>query len=300
MRRSMRVLCLGAWAGLAVFAWLAPGEVASSAGKTAIVCFLEGKAWTGERSRNERREVRLFDWLGAGDFLETGPDGQLILAFSNGSRYELGKNTSVTLGKEGFAFQKGTVGKLESVPVMPQIASIVNESERGSRLGGIRLRTLRRTISGLYPNEGEAVFADSAVLVFDPLEGVEKYGVEVEDGQGNSVFSAETAMNRVAISSGILKPGTSYYWQVGTLEKGQPTTVAYAAFVTVSDEQARLRDSFKTQVEQSKDVANMLLLARMEMTLGLRREACQTLREALKLFPGNAEIENAIVQIGYK
>jgi hypothetical protein len=279
-------------------AWLAPGEAAPPEGKTAIVCFLEGKAWTGERSRSERREVRLFDWLGAGDFLETGPDARLILAFSNGSRFELGKSTSVTLGKDGFASQKGSVGKLEPVPVMPQIASIVNESKPGSRLGGIRLRTLRRTISGLYPNEGEAVFADSAVLEFDPLEGAGKYGVEVEDGQGNDVFSAETAMTRVAISPGILKPGNGYYWQVRTLDKAQPSTVSYAAFVTVSEEQAGLRNSFKALAERSKDVANILLLAQMEMSLGLRREACETLRDALELFPGNAEIENAIVQIG--
>jgi hypothetical protein len=300
MKRKMRSLGLGGWAAAAIFAGLAAGGAASPSGKTAIVCFLEGKAWTGEQGRGDRREVRLFDWFGAEDRLETGPDARLIVAFSSGSRFELGESTAVILKENGFASQKGSVRKLESVPVMPQLASIAAESKRGSRLGGIRLRTLQRTISGLYPNEGEAALADSVVLVFDPLEGVEKYGVEVEDGRGNCVFSTETATTRIAVSPGILKQGTGYYWQVRTLGEAQPSTVSYAAFVTVSEEQARLRNAFKSQVERSKDAANILLLAQMEISMGLRREACETLREALRIFPGNAEIENAIVQIGCK
>jgi cytochrome c-type biogenesis protein CcmH/NrfG len=68
----------------------------------------------------------------------------------------------------------------------------------------------------------------------------------------------------------------------------------------VSDEQARVRNAFKAQVAQSKDAANLLLLAQMEMALGLRREACETLQEALALFPDNAEIKNAMAQIGCK
>jgi hypothetical protein len=300
MSRTLRFLCLGAGAGLAFVAGLAAAGTAASAGKTAIVCFLEGKAWMAERSGSERREVRLFDWLSAESSLETAPGARLILAFSDGSRYELGERTTVTLGKDGLASQKGSVTRLESVPVMPQIASIADDSKRGSRLGGIRLRTFRRTISGLYPNEGEAVLADTAILEFNSLEGVKRYGIEVEDEQGDGVFSAETEMTRVPVPPGLLEPGTGYYWQVRTLDRERPPAVSYAAFVTVAADQARLRESFKAQVERSQDAANILLLAEMEITLGLRREACATLREALKRFPGNAEIENAISRIGCK
>jgi len=300
VRRTLRSFILGAGTGLAFFAAFAAGEAVSPAGKTAIVCFLEGKAWTAERIGSERREVRLFDWLGAGSSLETGPDSRLILAFSDGSRYELGKGASATLGKDGLASQKGSVTKLESVPVMPQIALIADGSKRGSRLGGIRLRTLRRTISGLYPNEGEAVLADAAVLEFDPLEGIKRYGIEVEDEQGNKVFSTETGMTRVPVSPGTLKPGAGYFWQIRTMDGGGPSTVSYAAFVTVAEDQARLRNVFKAQVERSGDAANILLLAHMEIAMGLRREACETLKEALKRFPGNAGIEKAISQIGCK
>jgi hypothetical protein len=84
------------------------------------------------------------------------------------------------------------------------------------------------------------------------------------------------------------------------LETGKPSAVSYSAFVTVDEEHARLLKSFRALVGTSKDVANTLLLARMELSLGLRREACKTLGEALALFPENAEIKNALVRGGCK
>jgi hypothetical protein len=300
MRFSIKVFGFSVLIALAAFGNLFPGQALGSDGKTAIICFLEGKAWKWERGEKDRQAVRLFDWIEVGSIIETDPGARLILAFSNGDRYELGKSTRVTIGQAEFTSRNGTINKLAAVPVMPQIVSFARESKPGTRLGGIRLRTLKRTISGLYPNEGEAVLADNAVLVFEPLEGVGKYRVEIEDEAGNNIFSVETTTPRTVIPPGVIKPGANYYWQVRTLEKDKLSTVSYAAFATVSDEQARVRNAFKAQVAQSKDAANLLLLAQMEMALGLRREACETLQEALALFPDNAEIKNAMAQIGCK
>ena len=61
-----------------------------------------------------------------------------------------------------------------------------------------------------------------------------------------------------------------------------------------------MRDAFKSQVNDSKDVANLLLLAQMEIALGLKKEACETLNATLELFPTNAEIKKAMSQIGCK
>jgi hypothetical protein len=267
-------------------------------GKVAIVCFLQGKASIQEPGQSERIDLRLFDWLNSGSALETGPGTKLVMAFSNGNRYELGERVKVVLGQADFISQSGPVKKLDAVSVMPQIISLAGDVKPGSRLGGIRLRSSKRTISNLYPNEGDAVLADQAVLTFDPLPDVEKYRVEIEDEQGRDLLSAETSVPRVIISPGIIKPGTNYYWQVRALEKDELSTVSYAAFITVTEEQAGLRNSFRAQVSQSRDAANLLLLARVELAIGLRRESCETLNEALSLSPDNEEIRGAMAQLG--
>jgi hypothetical protein len=269
-----------------------------SQAKVAIVCFLQGKASAQEPGQAERKDLRLFDWIGSGSAVETGPDAKLVIAFSTGDRYELGEKTSVVLGKDGLRSQSGSVKKLESVAVMPQVMSLTGEVKPGSRLGGIRLRSSKKTISNLYPNEGDTVLADQTVLTFDPLPKIEKYRVEIEDEQGRDLFSAETSGPRVVVSPGIIKPGTTYYWQVRALEKDELSTVSYAAFVTATDAEAGLCESFRTQVAKSRDAANLLLLARVEMAVGLRRECCETLKEALALSPGNEEIGKILAQAG--
>jgi hypothetical protein len=296
----------GRYLGLTVFILLLAlgnfslGISSDSDEKVAIVCFLEGKAWLLEPGEKERSEIGLFDWIIIGAVIKTDSEAKLVLAFSNGDRFELGEKTQVTVGQNKFTSQIGSIKKLKPVPVMPQIASISKESRPGSRLSGIRLRGAKRVISGLYPSEGATVLVDKAMITFQPLEGVEKYRIEIEDEWGNNVFSVETISPRVTISPGIIKPAANYYWQVRTLEKDKPSTVSYAAFATVSEDHARIRNAFKAQVEKSKDVANLLLLAQMEMALGLRKETCETLEAALALFPDSAEIKKAMSQIECK
>ena len=289
--------------GLMVFIFLfilgnfSLGMFSDSNEKVAIVCFLEGKAWILEPDTEERVELDLFDWILIGSIVETDIEAKLILAFSSGDRYELGEKTKVSIGQNEFTSQTGSIKKLQPVLVMPQIASISKGARPGSRLGGIRLRGSKRVISGLYPNEGATVLVDKAIVAFDPIEGVERYRVEIEDEWGNNIFSVETTSPRLEISPGIVKPGANYYWQVRTLEKDRPSTVSYAAFATVSEEHARVRNAFKAHVEKTKDVANLLLLSQMDLALGLRKEACETLEAALALFPDNAEIKKALSQI---
>lgn len=259
-------------------------------GKTAIVCFLQGSASAQEPGQTGRKDLELFDWLSSGTVIETGPGARLVIAFSNGSRYELGEKAAVVLGKSALKSQSGPVKPLESVPVMPQILSLAADVQPGNRLGGIRLRSSKPTIANLYPDEGDALLPDQAVLSFEPLPDVRKYRVEIEDEQGRDLLSVETSVPRVTVAPEILKPGVHYYWQVRALEK-DASTVSYAAFVTPTEEEARLYKSFRTQVGASKDTANLLLLARYEMSIGLRRESCETLKEALALSPENEKIK---------
>lgn len=300
MKQRKKDIVLIGFVFLLVFGNLFSGPLSNPEEKIAIVCFLEGKAWVSESDKKERSEIALFDWMDAKAVIETGSGTKLILAFSSGDRYELKEKAKATLGKDGFTSLKGSVEKLAPVPVMPQIVSISKEARPGSRLGGIRLRGAKRFISGLYPSEGAKVLAEKAVLTFEPIEGVEKYRVEIEDEWGNNIFSIETASHKVVASPGVLNPGANYYWQVRTQDRDTPSIFGEAIFTTVTEENARMRNSLKSIVDQSKDVANILLLAQMDISLGLLREACETLKSALALFPDNSGIKNAIAKFNCK
>lgn len=297
MSGNAKIFAFGILSVLMVAGLFSQGGAPGSEGKVAIVCFLQGKATVRTPGQGERKDLGLFDWINSGASVETGAGARLVIAFSNGSRYEIGEDARVVVEKDGCISQNGSVKKLAAVPVMPKMVSLTADIKLGSRLGGIRLRSSKRTISNLYPNEGDAVLADQAVLSFDPLTGIEKYRVEIEDEQGRDLLSVETSIPRVVVSPGIITPGTRYYWQVRALEKNEPATVSYAAFATATDEEAEWRNSFKAQVGPSRDVANLLLLARIEMAIGLRRESCETLSEALALFPDNEKIREAMARI---
>jgi len=262
--------------------------------KVAIVCFLEGKAWQLESGGKERKEIALFDWLSSGTEVETAPEAKVILALVTGDRYELGGKTKGTITKNGFVSQTGSAKKLSSVPIMPQIASISQELRPGSRMVGIRLRGAKKIISNLYPGENASSLADETALSFLPVEGIEKYRVVVEDEWGNIVLSVETSSPQVIVSPGILKPGQNYYWQVQTLDKNMPSAVSYEAFSTVKEEKSKILKALRTQTAQSKDGLSLLLLAQMELALGLRKEACSTLKEAQSYFPDNEEIKKVL------
>lgn len=293
---------IGLWSCVFLFALgnLFFGSQSDPEEKVAIVCFLEGKAWLLETEGKKRSEIGLFDWIKAGAIIETDSKARVILAFSTGDRYELKGKTRATVGQKGFTSHTGSLKKLSSVAVMPQIASISKESRPGGRLGGIRLRGTKRVISGLYPNEGATVFADQAALTFEPIEGVKRYRVEIEDEWGNNIFSVETASSKVVASPGVLKPGANYYWQVRTLEKSKTSIYGEAVFATITEENARTRNAFRAQAYKSKDVGNLLLLAKMDLALGLQKESCETLKAALALYPDNAEIKKAMSQIDCK
>jgi hypothetical protein len=273
--------------------------------KVAIVCFLEGKAWLTEPGEQRPSEINLFDWIKIGAVIQTESGAKVVIAFSSGDRYELKGKTKTTVGPKGFTSSTGSVEKLAPVPVMPQIAAISQEARPGSRLGGIRLRSVwqkgqKAPISRFYPSEGATLLAEEAVLTFEPIDGIKKYKVEIKDESGNKIFSVETDSTKIATYPSVLKPGAKYSWKVWALEKEKPSVLSEAVFSTVSEENTRARNAFKEQAYQSKDGIKLLLLAQMDMALGLRKEACQTLRDALAFFPDNTEIKNAIFQIGCK
>ena len=303
MKSWGRNMGLVAFIFLFILGCLSLGYSSDTEGNVAVVCFLEGKAWLTEPGEHRPSEINLFDWIKIGAVIQTELEAKVVIAFSSGDRYELKGKTKTTVGQKGFTSSTGSVEKLAPVPVMPQIAAISQEARPGSRLGGIRLRSIwqkgqKGLISRFYPSEGATLLAEEAVLTFEPIDGVKKYKVEIRDESGTKIFSVETDSPKIATYPSVLKPGTKYSWKVWILDKGEPSILSEAVFSTVSEENTRARNAFKAQAYQSKDGIKLLLLAQMDMALGLWKEACETLRDALALFPDNAEIKNAIFQIG--
>lgn len=299
MKNWKRILGLLAFILPLIFGYLSVDALSQSEKNVAVVCFLEGKAWSLEPGKKERSEVSLFDWIKIGTVIQTETKTRIVLAFSTGDRYELKGRTKITVGQKGIASSTGSVKKLTSVPVMPKIAAISKESKPGSRLGGIRLRGSKRPIYGLYPSEGATVIAEEAILTFNPVDGVKKYRVEIKDESGKIIFTIDTGYPKVATYPPVLKPGANYIWKVQSLDK-EPPIFSEAAFSTVNEENAQAWTAFKERAYQSKDGVDLLLLAQMEIALGLKKEASETLKTALELFPDNEEIKKAIFQMGIK
>jgi len=300
MRKLEKALAVLLFLPLGIFLSVLAETLSPAEEKTAIVCFVDGKAWVLDPGTKERKEIDLFVWLKTGGTVETSADAKLVIAFSTGDRYEVSGSAKAIVGQAGLTTVSGPVKKLTPTPVMPKIVSLSQGARPGSRMSGIRLRGAKQVISDLYPGDGAAVFADEAVLTFSHMGKAERFRVELEDEPGNNILSIETTSSEVGVSPGILKPGANYYWSVRTLETDKPSTVVDAVFSTITEEEAKTLKAFRSQAFQSRDAAELLLLSEIDITLGLRKEACETLKAALALSSGNDKIKKAASLLGCK
>jgi hypothetical protein len=249
-------------------------------------------ALTGEASQSApgqpHHAVRLFDRLPAGARLEVAPGARLALAFESGKRWELGGGARITLGAKDLGARAGKVSRLPAVPTLPSLAPIRKHDHAGPRAGAVRIRAER--IAGLYPRHGTAALAGAVVLRFEPVEGGGKYRVEVQDRQGNAVFSEETATAEVKLPARLLKPGVRYDWTVRTVDRVGPAARGDAGFVTLPARTATAREALRRAVEKAGDSALLALLAEVDRSLGLLAEARDELRAARDGSPGNAAL----------
>jgi hypothetical protein len=261
----------------------------------AIVCFLSG---TGHMTVDRKRtELDLFQRLRSGAAIEVAKGSRMVLALFTGDRFEFAAMSSATLAPTGLVRRQGPIRELPPVPAIVEIAPIVKEERAGGRMAGTRIRagnTGTPSIGHVEPSNGAAVVAASAVVGFDPVPGYERYRVTVEDDRGNAVFSIDTVDTVVRLPPTALAAGGSYYWSVHTLDGRKPVVGAEAVFRTLSDEDARRRAEFKSHVDRAGDAMSYGLLAEVDRSLGLRREACDALKRALDLDPGYARLSGAV------
>jgi CHAT domain-containing protein/Tfp pilus assembly protein PilF len=239
----------------------------------AIVYSLAGTATLADRP------LHRFDRLPAEAAVEVGPASHLALGFASGVRYELGEGARVTLGKTDLAQRAGLVKALPRVPPHLILAAISKEERPGARAGAVRIRG--EEIEGLHPCRGAAVLANQAVLRFKPAESGGPYHVEVQDGEGRTMFQTDVEAPPVRVPGDVLRPGARYGWTVHTLGRPGPVAHAEADFVTLSADDTRAREALRATLEAEGTGDSLALLAEIDRGLGMLPEAAEGLEEGL-------------------
>jgi hypothetical protein len=241
--------------------------------------------------------VHLFDWLPAGSVIESAAGSNVTLVFADGRRYEIVEKSRVSLGAAGPKSAAGSVRPLEAVPPMPRLVAI-SVSHAGAKSGAIRVRQGSDLhFRNLYPNGASVTLPDSTVLRFAPIEGALRYRVELEDESGKTVFDAETPLSAVTVPTGILRPGSRYYWKVRTIERSGPSVRGDSEFATLGEEDIRRREAVRAALEKKNDVESLALMAEIDRRLELLLEAREGFQTALAKAPDDAALQKAIAEI---
>ncbi len=275
-------------------AWLVTATAAAAGGgePVAIVYSLSGSAWI-QSAPGARQKAERFAWLSADASVEVGADSTLLLAFVSGSRYELGPGARASLSSEGtLRAPSGPVRTLASVSPLPRLAPLAERPP--ARAGALRIRGAR--IGGLYPHQDASALPEQAVLSFEPLPGSSGYKVQVEDESGNAVFSAETQTASILVSPGVLRPGSRYHWTVRSLG-GMAAGRGDADFETASADTLAAREALRRSLPGGGDAASLALLAEVDASLGLLKEAHQGFRAALLQSPDDATLQAALARV---
>jgi hypothetical protein len=251
---------------------------------------------TGEALRvtPHRAAVHLFDRLPAGTTLELAPGSRLAIAFVTGKRYEISGPARATLGKGDLAAKSGGMRPLPSVPPLPRLAGIAEDENPGPTAGAVRIRAEK--IAGLYPRRGAAVLTNETVLRFQPVAGAREYRIEVQDGQGRTVFRTDAGSPPVKVPAGTLRPGHRYLWVVRTLDRPGAIARGEADLVTLSEDAARTREEVR-EILATEGPGSLPLLAEIDQSLGLWLEAREDLRTALTHEPANPALRKALIEI---
>ena len=260
----------------------------------AIVAALSGTA-SVTSAANKPAPLALFDRISASSTLEVARGSMVTLVFLNGARYELGESATATTGTTSITSSSGPVRRLEPLPSLPRFLPIAGNTQAGPRSGAVRIRGAE--ITHLYPGGDTTALADSTVLQFGPLADASRYRVEVDAESGARVFEVETQSSTVTISPGVLIPGARYYWQVRSLDRAGQAARGTAEFTTLSAETARERAALKAAVEATGDATSLALLAELDRSLGLLREARDGFRAALARAPDQSELRRFLDRV---
>lgn len=262
----------------------------------AVVTSVSGDV-TASALPDKKFPVHLFDWLLAGSTIESGASSRLTLVFADGRRYEIPERSRVSLSAAGPKSLAGSVHSLRAVPPMPRLVAVIS-SRVGERSGAIRLRQGSDLhFRTLYPNANSLTLPDNTMLRFASIEGASRYRVELEDESGKTVFDAETQLLAVAVPTGILHPGSHYYWKVRTIERMGPSVRGESEFATLGEEDIQRRAAVRAVLEKEGDVQSLALMAEIDRRLELLVEARDGFQAALAKAPEDTALQKALAEI---
>jgi len=247
---------------------------------------------------NRKGPVSRFDWLPTGAVLATDAGSSVTLIFADGSRYEIGEKSRITVTPGGPKPMGNSIHRLEGVPPIPRLAALADGQHLGARSGAIRVRQgSGERVQNLYPNVASVSIPDHTSLRFSPVKGASRYRVEVEDDSGKTILDLQTELTTVLVPPTILRPGSSYYWKVRTVERVGPSVHGESEFDTLSQEDLQRRAALQAVLQQQGDASSLATLADVDRRLGLWAEAREGFLAVLVKTPDDAAIVKALSDV---
>ena len=271
---------------------LSQQKASPSEKRAGLISELSGRASVRKAPSAPASTVERFAAIADGAVLELGPDSRAVLVLARGRRFELGAQARVNVHADQLGSRSGPVRELPSLPALPPLVAL--DAKAPKALGGVRLRSTGAT--GLSPS-GSSALAVRTTLRFTPVEGAATYRIEVEDEQGRVVFGVQTTSAEVSIPADVLRPGTSYYWTVRTLDRAGPQARGAAGFTTLRHDEAQAREDLKRQLHEEGGASSLALLAAIDRQLGLYEEALDGFRAALARAPNDEALKDAVNEL---
>jgi hypothetical protein len=257
-----------------------------------MVCFLQGKAYSEEGST--RQEIALFTRVNAGTKVYTEKDTKLTLVYFSGERFELSGQVTAMIDKMEPQAIHGSIKRLEPVPAVIKLLPVKKGELKTTKAAAVRLRAAGDdscAVKRFNPPDQSHVLADATTISFEPIPDVQTYGVVIEDVEGKVIHSARASEPSVAVPTGLLVPGTTYYWRISTLNDHECSGQGEASFVTLKKEDADTRSALKLQVSKNPmDLSLLLLLTELDSRFDLAAQVCEDVRILRTKANGNTSL----------
>jgi hypothetical protein len=268
---------------------------APPAASVAVVASLSGGV--ARTSCGEGDALRRFDWLAVGCRLEVAPGARVVVAFADGTRYELGERARATIAASGLRMLSGPVHPLEPYPPMPRVV-LSPKAEVGPSSGAVRIRDGGSAMTqDLEPRTGATTLAAETMVLFARLERESTSIIEIEDEGGQVVLMMRTELGYGRVPNGVLKPGARYWLRVRGIDARGATRLGQSIFTTLNADDVARREALKRALDEQGGADALALLGAIDRRLGLLREARDELRAALARSPDDAAIREALQEV---
>lgn len=205
--------------------------------------------------------------------VETAAKSTVTLVFFDGQHLALQPEARAVVGRKGLTASHGQVRRLESVPVVVDLARLLRDGGQRRRTPAVRIRgggSSEGAISGLEPRDGTPVRRTALTLRFNMVPKVGVYHIAVEDESGRVVLTADVHAPPVPLPLKLLRPGRLYYWRVEPKLPPRPEMRGEAMFLTLDEKLEQGREALARAARRSDQPDLAVLLDEVDRRLGLQ------------------------------